>query len=1360
MAKSCVIVPSIINPNTGQKEESVLYKQINSYVFGDYKSSKSIYLSTIHNQQFLDREETLNKKLTYNSQGELELESLLSHWNVSNHLHTDSFREKMLDYFNIKETRYTQEDYQNTLEKCNRLNDSIYGINHLVYPKIENNKITITVKDRKTKNSKSDIATSISKEVSLYNKMKTLLNSWGVSIGALNELEERLYNGTTDFTVNTRTAEGLVELIRLAKGIRGDKALPEEFAHFVVRAMENNALMKRTLKLIKDKNLARGILGDNLYNKYALKYNNDADLIAEEAAGKLFAIHFLRNEKIDSDEIYSAILPRTIKAIENYFSKLNDVELKNAINEVNENFKQIAMEVSNNEVDLSVENVRLGDTLRQINQQEERIKSLKKLNKNLLANEVKRLQILKKRGASHEELMKQRQLIKDLYNNIHNHDTAAAILEFSVNAIEDLKATLEALLDLSKVKTSTNTKAAILRKLRENIKSYTKVIKLISETVARDEAFTNPLINSQVKDNINILQNILTDCNTQLNIHSKDIFKAFLKEYMGDTVEMNGKTLTVDDVTELKVDDISFTDAWLDAMSESNSPLLRSFAKAYSERHNNARLRANKVYKEIVALTKQLERDGYKNQDFIYEKDENGNQTGWYMSEINRTKYYKERAEFIKQARSKYGEKLTFEESDRINKALRHWEEDHTEMTPIGRIPRKDLYRNEAYFRLNNTQKEYLKKFIGLKQQLDNMLDGNTNVYKTIKIRKDLLERVKDAHNLSTAFGAFTDSLKEKFLDSSSDLDLGVISTTQDFEDHELRVLPIFYTSLRKGEVESDVSMDAVSTLSAYAAMAAEFDEMSNIVSMLEVSRDYIKDSDGVLAVRGGKTLEEPIGNGTLNQPLRIEDSKTVKRLDNWFESQVYHRYMKDEGTIGNTKISVAKTANAVNAYSALMQMSFNMLSGISNVATGVVQMRIESVAGQFFNRKDVVWADARFAKELLEYTGDVGSRVKTSWLALMDEEYNVMQDSEREAAHRDYDKKWFNKMFSMDSTFFMQHLGEFWMQNRTFLSLIHSENEELTDSTGKKIKICDAYDKVYFNPNNHKDGAKLVLKRGLKYKDGRVIITNEELEERAKKTDKVVTDKSLLKEGEISQYEFNRKISRKCAKLNNEMHGIYNKEDMNAFQRLAVGRMVMMYRKWIKPSLNRRFKRGYYDYDLESYREGYYRSAITFLKQLKQDLIKHQLWSGEAWNSLNDVQKSNVWKAIYEVAFYIALLILTTLLFDDDDDDKTEDSWAWNMLEYQMRRLANEVGVLTPTPLMLNEGIKILDSPMAAVSATQKVVNIFDIFWFPNWFDEIEKGKYKGMTKAEKSLFVVLPFHNQLYRGFNPDEYVGWFKN
>lgn len=43
--------------------------------------------------------------------------------------------------------------------------------------------------------------------------------------------------------------------------------------------------------------------------------------------------------------------------------------------------------------------------------------------------------------------------------------------------------------------------------------------------------------------------------------------------------------------------------------------------------------------------------------------------------------------------------------------------------------------------------------------------------------------------------------------------------------------------------------------------------------------------------------------------------------------------------------------------------------------------------------------------------------------------------------------------------------------------------------------------------------------------------------------------------------------ISRRSARINQKIQGIYNTEDMNAFQRLAIGRLAMMFRKWMPSS-------------------------------------------------------------------------------------------------------------------------------------------------------------------------------------------------
>lgn len=68
-------------------------------------------------------------------------------------------------------------------------------------------------------------------------------------------------------------------------------------------------------------------------------------------------------------------------------------------------------------------------------------------------------------------------------------------------------------------------------------------------------------------------------------------------------------------------------------------------------------------------------------------------------------------------------------------------------------------------------------------------------------------------------------------------------------------------------------------------------------------------------------------------------------------------------------------------------------------------------------------------------------------------------------------------------------------------------------------------------------------------------------------------------------------------------MHGIYNFEDRNALQNVGLGRMAILFRKWIKPSLNKRFDKVSYNYDLDDWTEGYYRTMGRFVLQMIKDV-------------------------------------------------------------------------------------------------------------------------------------------------------------
>ena len=128
----------------------------------------------------------------------------------------------------------------------------------------------------------------------------------------------------------------------------------------------------------------------------------------------------------------------------------------------------------------------------------------------------------------------------------------------------------------------------------------------------------------------------------------------------------------------------------------------------------------------------------------------------------------------------------------------------------------------------------------------------------------------------------------------------------KDFEGREVQVLPIYYTKMKKGESPNDLSTDVTSTLTAYAAMANDFNEMGKVIDVLELGRDMLRERE-IVQVRGGKPLAEKfksVGRKVESVLTKSGDeTRFMQRLNDFFEMQVYGRYMADEGTFGNTKI-------------------------------------------------------------------------------------------------------------------------------------------------------------------------------------------------------------------------------------------------------------------------------------------------------------------------------------------------------------------------------------------------------------------------------------------------------------------------
>lgn len=1344
MARNCAIIPQVRN-NKGQVVDSKLFKGLLAYTGNNRSEATRLYLIT-KSSEFI---KNWNPRLTLDENNEPTLRSLLQKTNISDVIPESKVLERLnreIGYYKRGMNKpalwvNNDENYQKLLQKAISFNQTSdfrddYVAKIIKTQDTESPRIFIGVKVEKRNRLNSIDADKMAYNANLNSRLRDILAANGIAVGALTDLEKRMgINGVTDFDVARTAANGMIEMIRLANGIEGEKALPEEFAHFAIEAMGESPLINRLINNLSSSGLIGEILGDE-YETYDTLYKGDTVKLAKEAAGKLLAKHLLKSEPIEQKP-YKNLLERVISAIKSFFKTMNASQIQKAMYEADKDFGRLARDILNGRMDeeINVGNINSSGLFYQTN---ERVQRDRKLLQDIMNNELKRLKIYEKRNPNSQFSANQRLLIDRLELELADNNEVEGIYAFLDNALEELQKVSNRLEVLRNTPaTNVNERASVLRDVRNYMYSYKNIIGDIRKALVDEERYTDNRYGQRVRvalDNASIL---IGDLFVKYNDVSMPLFVDFIKPFVGENImipfgKFKGKVIKAEDLVKMADEDISFFDRWLDSMADSSDYMLKVMDQAVKKSKEQARLRTIDVMKQLQAATIKLEKAGIKNTDWMFERDSKGNLSGNYISEINQALFKEKVREMFKSLNEKYGKNPVGEDAEKYKKERQAWFDANMEIVNGKKVPKMSIYGNKQYQRLNAAQKEYYDTVMNIKSQLDSYLpEKYTTLTNAVKIRKDLLERVKSSDGVKSGVKQIWEGIKDEFIRRTDDADFGDRATVKDFEGNEVQTLPIYFTKMKEGESANDLSTDIVSTLTAYAAMANDFDEMNKVIDVLELGRDLLRERQ-ITQTQGGKPLVEKfkaVGRKVEGKLTKEgEATRFIQRLNDFFEMQVYGRYMADEGTFGKTNIDKGKVANFVNRITSMNNLALNVLSGISNVATGTVMMRIESFVGEFYNEKNTITADRVYGQSLPEYLAEIGSRVKTSKLALWDELFNVMQEYEQDVREVNFDRKsWFSRMFNTSTLFFMNNAGEHWMQNRTSLAL--ADAYKMKAPNGKIVSLWDAMEVVPIDKNNKKAGAKLQLKQGYTKADGSAF-----------------TQDDIIK------------FSRKSAAINQRMHGIYNKADRSAVQRLAIGRMGMMFRKWIKPSLNRRFKSATYNYDLDAWTEGYYRTSGRFLLQLVRDLRETQFNLAARWDELTPTEKANIGRALTETGHFLAVMAIIGLIEWSDDKDRP---WLVRMAEYQARRLYSELGTMIPDKSMITEGLRIIKSPAAGINTIEDILDLTKLLNPWNYMDELQSGRYEGHSTAYKSFFEspIIPMNRTIYRGLHPETGIPFFK-
>ena len=1161
--------------------------------------------------------------------------------------------------------------------------------------------------------------------VGINKKLENLLSSWGVGIGALTALEEKLgMNGVTDFDVALNSANGIKEVIRLAKGEKGEKALPEEFAHFAIEAMGSVPLKDRIIKALSSEEVLQRVLGDN-YDSYLRLYNGNMELMASEALGKLTAIA-LNNENtyIPSKPLFN----RFLNSLKNFFGRHDTDEIDNIINEVMNDVYELANNIVNDRYKMEITNITFKTKMANLEDKAERDS---KLLKKVIDQELKRLKIY---GTKEDFNASQTEFIQDLQAKLDEHRALDGIYDYINNSLGVLNSLSKRLERVETGDMTQREKFSALRNIRNFLASYGTIMEDIRTEMREahregDDRFKDKL-KVLLDENLEVIGTIGRD----FYGIAKEEFADFIRPFVGEGLTITlgrdkGKTYTAESLIESMDSDINVFDRWLDSMADSSDIMLQIYDQKVKEQKGNARLRTLDTSKEIEKRTRELEFAGVKDTSFMYERDEDGKITGHYVQKIWWSKYNRAKKQLFTRLEEKYGENPDGEELVRKNKEIADWYNRNTYRDSNNmRVPKEELYTNPACERLNDAEKSYHAFMMDIKEQHDAML-YNPPVNLAPQIRRDFIDRMRQSGN---KFKYFWESMKDNLVRREDDIDRVDKSAIMDFEGNEVLRLPVYYT--RKLSDMNDLSLDAASSMIAYVAMANDYNAMNEVIDALEVGRLLLAERKVTQTEGKRPKIErfEVLGRDISNAlTKRGGEALFFQKLDTFLRMQVYGIHMKDEGQLWG--MDIGKGANFLNKLTSLSTTALSPLTGSANLLQNAVMSDIEAISGRFFNVKELAYADKEYGAYIGEYLGEIGNRIKTGKLALFSELFNVPQDFRQHIRNIDFNKKtWASRLLGENALFFTTQAGDHYTQHRIAIALA-KRMPMLLD--GRQTNLWEALEVVPLERGNKKLGAKLQLKQGATKMDGSEFTNNDII-----------------------------RFSNKIRAIENMLYGIYNSEDKNALQHIAMGRLVMMFRNWMRPMWLARFGRGKYNFDLQDFTEGYFQTMARFMVQSYKDIRNSEFSIVSEWNNLSHIEKANIKKGLAEIATYWALYSLIVALHGMGEDDKSR-PWAVRLASYSALRLRTDMGALLPSGTMLDEGKRLFTSPFAALSTLQKIRNLIDlvnpvsIIQDDVYTKEVERGMYKGYTVAEKDLIDLLPFRKQIVNAFNPEEPARWYK-
>lgn len=620
------------------------------------------------------------------------------------------------------------------------------------------------------------------------------------------------------------------------------------------------------------------------------------------------------------------------------------------------------------------------------------------------------------------------------------------------------------------------------------------------------------------------------------------------------------------------------------------------------------------------------------------------------------------------------------------------------------------------------------------------MRDGNPEVIKALKYYTELGEKI-DELNGGGAFalrGRFPTLRKKdiaRILEGGVENAVKIIKESAldriqarkgehyygEFTDemgNAVNYVPVHFTEKIDPE---EMSYDLATVYSVAYLAALKHSEFVNILDLLEGILEVARTRKVGKTDSSGGTIVNKL-KGLINKDVVKEgkDSRNYKQLEKFVNMFVYGKmndYLGDINVLG-LEMDKAKLLDFINSFTSFSILAGNFIAGGVNILQAEANTLQEAVASQFLGVKEWRNAKVKYSKDLVSIAADIGNRIpktKINYLnALLNTfgEYNANMQTQGRS------------LVNSNTLFFTINAGEHAIQSQTMIALLEA------------IVPLD--------------------------KDGKTIPGLPTMFEAFKKTNgKFELDDRVANFGDSEQKEFTRQLQFVIRYIN----GNYANNTKVGWQTHAGWRLIGSMRKWIVPTMYRRYGKKQYNRFANDEIEGFYRTTGRYLNNLRKSLLGIEMEVGAAdWDNLSDTEKGNIKKTIVEVGEFVFFLAASSILYTlaTQDKKKGKANTALLFLAYQAYRMRKELTFyINPVSAM-----QILRSPAASLNMIESIGKILYHLTPQSvgggFGERYKRGDREGDLKIWKNLEDFSPFYKHGKRAFTEQgitDQISWIK-